>query len=62
MTQRLVQPRRPETGQTKPPLERSTAPPAGEAYNVRTSDGTYNDLTCPRMGNAGMRFGRNVPS
>ena len=32
-----------------------------EAYNVRTSDGTYNDLKCPRMGSAGMRFGRNVP-
>ncbi len=45
----------------EPPLESSTAPPAGEAYNVRTSDGTYNDLTCPRMGSAGMRFGRNVP-
>ena len=45
----------------EPPLETSTAPPAGEAYNVRTSDGTYNDLTCPRMGSAGMRFGRNVP-
>ena len=43
------------------PLERSTVPPGGEAYNVRTSDGTYNDLTCPRMGSAGMRFGRNVP-
>ena len=45
----------------EPPLENSTAPPGGEAYNVRTSDGTYNDLTCPRMGSAGMRFGRNVP-
>ena len=45
----------------EPPLESSTTPPAGQAYNVRTSDGTYNDLTCPRMGSAGMRFGRNVP-
>jgi len=45
----------------EPPLETSTAPPGGGAYNVRTSDGTYNDLTCPRMGSAGMRFGRNVP-
>ena len=45
----------------EPPLESSTAPPGGEAYNVRTSDGTYNDLKCPRMGSAGMRFGRNVP-
>ena len=45
----------------EPPLEHSTAPPAGEAYTLRTSDGTHNDLTCPRMGSAGMRFGRNVP-
>ena len=45
----------------EPPLETSTSPPAGEVYNVRTSDGTYNDLKCPRMGSAGMRFGRNVP-
>ena len=45
----------------EPPLENSTAPPGVAAYNVRTSDGTYNDLTCPRMGSAGMRFGRNVP-
>jgi hypothetical protein len=44
-----------------PPLETSTTPPGAEAYNVRTSDGTYNDLKCPRMGSAGMRFGRNVP-
>jgi hypothetical protein len=43
----------------EPPLESAEAPPAG-AYNVRTSDGTYNDLTCPRMGSAGIRFGRNV--
>jgi Animal haem peroxidase len=45
----------------EPPLETSTSPPAGDAYNIRTSDGTYNDLKCPRMGSAGMRFGRNVP-
>ena len=45
----------------EPPLERSTVPAAGDAYNVRTIDGTYNDLSCPRMGAAGMRFGRNVP-
>jgi Animal haem peroxidase len=45
----------------EPPLESSTAPPTGDAHNVRTSDGTYNDVTCPRMGSAGMRFGRNVP-
>jgi Animal haem peroxidase len=45
----------------EPPLESSTAPLTGDAHNVRTSDGTYNDVTCPRMGSAGMRFGRNVP-
>src|SRR6187401_463555 len=45
----------------EPPLERSTTPTTGEARNARTSDGTFNDLTCPRMGAAGMRFGRNVP-
>ena len=45
----------------EPPLETSTAPLTGEERNARTSEGTYNDLTCPRMGSAGMRFGRNVP-
>ena len=45
----------------EPPLENSAAPPAGDVYNVRTADGTYNDLKCPRMGSAGIRFGRNVP-
>lgn len=44
-----------------PPLEISSSPASAEGRNVRTSDGTYNDLTCPRMGSAGMRFGRNVP-
>lgn len=28
---------------------------------ARTPDGSYNDLGNPRMGSAGMRFGRNVP-
>src|SRR3954470_11536092 len=45
----------------EPPLESSAVPVAGDAHNVRTTDGTYNDLKCPRMGSAGMRFGRNVP-
>ena len=45
----------------EPPLEISQQPAAPEAYRFRTNDGTYNDLTCPRMGSAGMRFGRNVP-
>jgi hypothetical protein len=45
-----------------PPLEQRAAieaPPEGRAF--RTNDGTWNDLRCPRMGSAGMRFGRNVP-
>ena len=45
----------------EPPLETSATPATGDALNVRTSDGTYNDLACPRMGSVGMRFGRNVP-
>jgi hypothetical protein len=45
----------------EPPLEPSAAPAAPEAHNIRTNDGTYNDLGCPRMGSAGVRFGRNVP-
>src|SRR5262245_46158762 len=45
----------------EPPLETSAAPASSEGRNSRTSDGMYNDLTCPRMGSAGMRFGRNVP-
>jgi hypothetical protein len=44
-----------------PPLETSTAPAPAEAHPARTSDGLWNDLHCPRMGSAGMRFGRNVP-
>jgi heme peroxidase len=45
----------------EPPLDTRDTPAAGDAYNVRTNDGTYNDLRCPRMGSAGVRFGRNVP-
>jgi hypothetical protein len=45
----------------EPPLETSAEPATSEGRNVRTSDGLYNDLSCPRMGSAGMRFGRNVP-
>jgi hypothetical protein len=35
------------------------APPADDT--VRTIDGSYNDLTAPRAGMAGTRFGRNIP-
>ena len=45
----------------EPPLETSPAPASAEGRNIRTSDGMYNDLSCPRMGSAGVRFGRNVP-
>ncbi len=45
----------------EPPLESSTAAPPSDVRHIRTSDGTYNDVGCPRMGSAGMRFGRNVP-
>jgi len=45
----------------EPPLEASTAPVPADARAARTNDGTHNDLSCPRMGSAGTRFGRNVP-
>ena len=45
----------------EPPLERQEGAVSAEARATRTNDGTYNDLQCPRMGSAGMRFGRNVP-
>ena len=45
----------------EPPLETSSTPADAAAHNLRSNDGTYNDLRCPRMGSAGMRFGRNVP-
>lgn len=36
--------------------------PADNRYlTARTADGTFNDLSNPRMGAAGTRFGRNVP-
>ena len=44
-----------------PPLEASSEPAPPAQYATRTNDGTYNDLRCPRMGSAGVRFGRNVP-
>src|SRR5262252_4761592 len=44
-----------------PPLEVLSPPAPADGHNIRTADGTYNDLSCPRMGSAGIRFGRNVP-
>src|SRR5688572_6077507 len=45
----------------QPPLESADTPAPPEAFATRTNDGTQNDLKCPRMGSAGVRFGRNVP-
>ncbi|MEK7833635.1 MAG: peroxidase family protein, partial [Acidobacteriota bacterium] len=36
-------------------------PPTPNQKNARTAEGEYNDLSLPRMGSAGMRFGRNFP-
>jgi Animal haem peroxidase len=36
------------------------APPAPSDQNVRTVDGSYNDLGKPVMGSVGTRFGRNI--
>ncbi len=44
-----------------PPLQKSDGTSPAEARGLRTNDGTYNDLGCPRMGSAGVRFGRNFP-
>jgi hypothetical protein len=44
-----------------PPLEQRQTPAPADAHGTRENDGTFNDLRCPRMGSAGMRFGRNVP-
>jgi hypothetical protein len=45
----------------EPPLEAAETPAPAAAHATRTNDGTHNDLKCPRMGSAGVRFGRNVP-
>ncbi|GHF73631.1 putative peroxidase [Kitasatospora xanthocidica] len=37
------------------------APPSAKHKVNRTADGSHNDLGEPRMGMAGMRFGRNIP-
>ncbi len=43
------------------PLPPSLPSPTVQQKAGRTPDGTYNDLSNPRMGCAGRRFGRNVP-
>jgi hypothetical protein len=37
------------------------APPSASHQVNRTANGSHNDLTDPRMGMAGTRFGRNIP-
>ena len=47
---------------TERPGTLDTAPPPPPNYLIeRTVDGTYNDLSQPRMGAKDTRFGRNVP-
>ncbi|WP_317447059.1 peroxidase family protein [Streptomyces collinus] len=41
--------------------EPQPAPPSASVRVNRTADGSHNDLTEPRMGMAGTRFGRNIP-
>ena len=44
-----------------PPQPRPVPPPIPEAVRAaRTPDGTYNDLSAPRMGAVGATFGRNL--
>jgi hypothetical protein len=46
----------------EPPLEPASPSDASPAQREgRTTGGTYNDLTFPKMGSVGCRFGRNVP-
>ncbi len=48
-----------------PHLKEITSPgmpdPTPQQKTARTADGAYNDLSKPRMGSAGMRFGHNIP-
>jgi hypothetical protein len=45
----------------EPPLAKAQTSAPAEAVTGRTTDGSYNDLSCPFMGKAGTRFGRNTP-
>ena len=45
----------------EPPHAKADSPPPAEALTARTVDGSWNDLSCPFMGKAGTRFGRNTP-
>jgi hypothetical protein len=46
---------------TSPRAQPDTTKPEPHRLYWRTVEGTYNDLSDPRMGRAGARFGRNVP-
>ncbi|BCJ40921.1 putative peroxidase [Actinoplanes ianthinogenes] len=50
-----------DTGPASGTPDTPPGPPTPEQLSSRTVDGTYNDLSKPRMGMAGSRFGRNVP-
>jgi hypothetical protein len=45
----------------EPPHAKATSSAPAEAVTGRTADGSNNDLSCPFMGKAGTRFGRNTP-
>ena len=48
--------------ETRPSLPQSALPsPTPEQRQSRSADGAHNDLSKPRMGMLGARFGRNVP-
>ncbi len=45
----------------EPPHAKATTSARADAVTGRTADGSNNDLSCPFMGKAGTRFGRNTP-
>jgi hypothetical protein len=48
-----------DTEEPPHPKARDSAP--ADAVTARSPDGSFNDLSCPFMGKAGTRFGRNTP-
>jgi hypothetical protein len=50
-----------DTGTTEPTKETVAKERRPENLNIRTLEGSYNDLDNPAMGSIGSRFGRNVP-
>jgi hypothetical protein len=45
----------------EPPHAKAQTSAPADAVTGRTTDGSNNDLSCPFMGKAGTRFGRNTP-